>query len=41
LANAIAEPLVAAFFKVEAIGGEGIAEGADGAAFVVIATERP
>ena len=39
--NAATEPLVAAFFEVEAVGGEGIAEGADGTTFVVIATEEP
>jgi len=41
LANAATEPLVAVFGEVEAIGGEGVAEGADGTPFVVIATEGP
>jgi hypothetical protein len=41
LAGAIADPLVAAFVKVEAVGGEGIAKGADGTPLVVIATEEP
>jgi hypothetical protein len=40
-ANAATEPLVAAFFEVEAIGGEGIAEGTDRATLVVITPERP
>ena len=41
LTSATAEPLVTASVEVEAVGGEGVTEGADGTPFVVIAAQRP
>jgi hypothetical protein len=41
LTSATAEPLMTAFVEVEAVGGEGITEGADGTPLVVIAAQRP
>jgi hypothetical protein len=41
LTSATAEPLVAAFLEVEAVGGEGVTEGADGTPFVVVAAQGP
>jgi hypothetical protein len=38
--NAATEPFVATFVEVEAVGGEGVAEGADRATLVIIATEK-
>lgn len=39
--SATAEPLVAMFLEVEAVGGERVAEGADRTTLVVVATEEP
>ena len=41
LTSATAEPLVATFVKVEAVGGEGVTKGADRPPFVVIAAQGP
>lgn len=41
MTGAIAEPLVAVFGKVEAVGGERIAKSADRTTFVVIAAQGP
>jgi hypothetical protein len=41
LTSATTEPLVAAFVEVEAVGGEGVTEGADRTSLVVIAAQGP